>query len=102
MEAEEGLQVEAGFASLFFSRHVKLNGLRAESNSGLTTGQAFVCDETHDEDTLSVRRFAKLRGRRDSDGMPDTSGYAEKLLPQPQLLTAFGLSNVKPRLSRPV
>ena len=27
--------------------------------------------------------------------------YAEKLLPQPQLLTALGLLNVNPRLSRP-
>ena len=26
---------------------------------------------------------------------------AEKLLPQPQLFTAFGLSNVKPRFSSP-
>jgi hypothetical protein len=26
---------------------------------------------------------------------------AEKLLPQPQLFTAFGFSNVKPRRSRP-
>ena len=30
-----------------------------------------------------------------------TFSYAWKLLPQPQVLTALGLSNVKPRLYRP-
>lgn len=29
------------------------------------------------------------------------SAYAWKELPQPQLFTAFGLSNLKPRASRP-
>jgi hypothetical protein len=45
--------------------------------------------------------FASTRETASVNVCDLTSLYAEKLLPQPQLLTAFGLLNVKPRFSRP-
>ena len=73
--------------------------LRVPSSHARRTIAAIVRFATVGADAREVVAGRWLRGGGAS--ARETRGYAWNELPQPQLFTAFGLSNVKPRFSMP-